>query len=372
MTLFRKIILLFFFIIPLSLLIIIVPDFLNRRYSIFPSKENLNYIETFTDSIRNGNSAIEDVSYDSEKLHIKYILKNSDYLSPDIFIIFWLDNKRPFIDLSHFTYITLRIKEAAPRKVTLVLKTFEPGFSSLDHLEAESLRHNEKVISLEPVKRIYKVDRAEFITPQWWYDKFNVLPHELGKELYTRVVSFDLHFIHSDKNPVEEVLNSIIIEEITFHRPIPLWSLLSAGFLVLYYLIFIVILSVKRLKKKSLHSLPGDKTSTLSQGSENELKRIINYIEENYNDPGISTVELQEKLGIPSLQIFKLIKQEYHMTFKQLINSMRIEESKRLLKESDLRIVEISYITGFKDSSYFNKVFKQLSGITPSEYRENK
>ena len=47
----------------------------------------------------------------------------------------------------------------------------------------------------------------------------------------------------------------------------------------------------------------------------------------------------------------------------------RIEESKRLLTTSNYSIVDIAIAVGFEDQSYFSKVFKKYTGITPKQFR---
>ena len=48
-----------------------------------------------------------------------------------------------------------------------------------------------------------------------------------------------------------------------------------------------------------------------------------------------------------------------------------MEQVKALLKNSDRKIIEICDLTGYDNPRYFSKVFKQYTGMTPSEYRES-
>ena len=50
---------------------------------------------------------------------------------------------------------------------------------------------------------------------------------------------------------------------------------------------------------------------------------------------------------------------------------VRIEESKRLLLNTDYALIDIAIATGFEDQSYFSKVFKKFTGFTPSSYRKS-
>ena len=64
-------------------------------------------------------------------------------------------------------------------------------------------------------------------------------------------------------------------------------------------------------------------------------------------------------------------KKEVGVSFSNYLNKIRIEQSKLLLKNTDSSIVEIAMEVGFEDQSYFSKVFKNLTKMTPKQYRQN-
>ena len=61
-----------------------------------------------------------------------------------------------------------------------------------------------------------------------------------------------------------------------------------------------------------------------------------------------------------------------NMSMKKFINLKKIEFAKYLLSSTDLTLIEITTYLGFKDQSYFSKVFKRYLGISPSRYRNYK
>ena len=145
-------------------------------------------------------------------------------------------------------------------------------------------------------------------------------------------------------------------------------SIFLAVLCVLYYPAFLLGRHIRR--KKSDHRLPDHRHLEVKNYRDEELERVIRYIQQNYTDPDISTIKIQNELGIPSGRIYNLLKDKFHLSFKQLINNIRIDEARRLLGESDLRVTEISYTVGYNDSSYFTKLFKKQTGTSPSEYRD--
>ena len=58
-------------------------------------------------------------------------------------------------------------------------------------------------------------------------------------------------------------------------------------------------------------------------------------------------------------------------TLMQHINLLRIERASRLLRETDLPILEISLSVGFENFSYFIKRFREVYGCTPTDYRRS-
>lgn len=67
---------------------------------------------------------------------------------------------------------------------------------------------------------------------------------------------------------------------------------------------------------------------------------------------------------------FKMLKKEFGCTFSELMNKERIKEAKRLIMTTDYSISTISQMCGFNNSSYMIKVFKQMEGVTPREWKE--
>lgn len=64
-----------------------------------------------------------------------------------------------------------------------------------------------------------------------------------------------------------------------------------------------------------------------------------------------------------------LFKQNTGNSFREHLNKVRIEESKRLLTSTTQSIVHIATAVGFEDQSYFSKVFKKHTGVTPKQFR---
>ena len=96
--------------------------------------------------------------------------------------------------------------------------------------------------------------------------------------------------------------------------------------------------------------------------------RAKKFIEENYMKQ-ITLEDVSYAINLTPSYLSTLFKKEMGVTFTDYLTSCRIENAKRLLKETGLTIVELSSSVGYSDSRYFSKVFHKMIGIKPSAYR---
>lgn len=100
------------------------------------------------------------------------------------------------------------------------------------------------------------------------------------------------------------------------------------------------------------------------------LSDALNYIREHYKG-SLSLESVSQKVFISPFYLSHLFKEELGITFLEYITKKRIKEAKILLKDPKLSIVAISSEVGYDDPSYFSKVFKKNTGISPNQYRKN-
>ncbi|MGI6176724.1 MAG: helix-turn-helix domain-containing protein [Christensenellales bacterium] len=99
------------------------------------------------------------------------------------------------------------------------------------------------------------------------------------------------------------------------------------------------------------------------------ITQIVDYIRNNYMNK-ITLNDIAEKVNFSVSYISKIFKEETDMNLVTFINNVRIEKSKLLLLDKTIPLIEIAYMSGFDDQSYFSKVFKKIVGVTPGKYRE--
>jgi len=99
------------------------------------------------------------------------------------------------------------------------------------------------------------------------------------------------------------------------------------------------------------------------------ISKAVSYVKTNYMRK-LTLNEVAEYVLLSPSYFSKIFKEEMHCYFNDYLNSVRVEKSKILLLTENITLFEIAEIVGFYDQSYFNKVFKKTSGVTPKKFKE--
>lgn len=95
-------------------------------------------------------------------------------------------------------------------------------------------------------------------------------------------------------------------------------------------------------------------------------------MEKIYHEPAYSRADLARECGVSEAVISRIINLHFGKTFPQLLNERRIEDAKRLLRETDANIRVVAEEVGFNSLATFNRVFKEVTGGSPGRFREDK
>ncbi|MCI8371161.1 MAG: AraC family transcriptional regulator [Lachnospiraceae bacterium] len=98
--------------------------------------------------------------------------------------------------------------------------------------------------------------------------------------------------------------------------------------------------------------------------------KAIRFIEQNYY-LDIDVDMLCDHVNYSRSYLSRTFRNETSMTIPEYINKIRVQNAIHLLKDSKMQVKEISVLVGMKDSFYFSKLFKKITGETPREYRKN-
>lgn len=133
-------------------------------------------------------------------------------------------------------------------------------------------------------------------------------------------------------------------------------------------------------KMKALSLFEGNRTKIMSifydmldrLSTENTPRNIIapaiSQIESNYQNPKLSNTELAKLCNISEVYFRKVFYEMYKTTPKQFIVDIRINKAKQLLSEGIFKISAIAEQCGFTNQYHFCRIFKEKTGVTPSEY----
>jgi AraC-like DNA-binding protein/ligand-binding sensor protein len=99
------------------------------------------------------------------------------------------------------------------------------------------------------------------------------------------------------------------------------------------------------------------------------LRKAERYIWENYTRK-ISLKEIAGASGLSAPYFSTIFKEEMGENLSNYLNRMRVEKAASMLLTSDLPISEVAAACGFEDQSWFSKIFRNNTGLTPGKYRE--
>jgi two-component system response regulator YesN len=101
------------------------------------------------------------------------------------------------------------------------------------------------------------------------------------------------------------------------------------------------------------------------------IYKAVDYIKRNYMER-ITLEDVARHVYLNPSYLSKIFKNEMKCTFVSYVNKIRISACKNLLADISIPLTDVSSLAGFDDQSYFTKVFKKATGITPGKYRESR
>lgn len=104
------------------------------------------------------------------------------------------------------------------------------------------------------------------------------------------------------------------------------------------------------------------------QQTQIRIQKMLHYIHEHFTE-NISLEQLADSAGISRSEAGRCFKKYYAQSPMNYVMLYRLKYSQELLLQSSLSINEVAFQCGFRDSSYFVKVFRRYFGKTPSKYR---
>lgn len=335
-------------VLSIILLILLIPFVIIRPVSVFPYNSTSNGYAS-SDIQYGGNSLCELVEHTNEKIKYHSYLKDG-YEYP--FSGYSLSFEDDGLNFKFRNRIKYRISATGSKVLRFNLGIKVEGKGDFIY-ESDIITTKDKVVRILPV--------SYFKPAEWWFSTNNIDKKDFKLPNLEGITMFSI--VNSSTSPVNR-LEIITIEEITvLLSPKPFIILSISLFLLLVSLESYVIIKGKKFKIEY-------KEVKIKANSDPEGDLVINYIGDNYFMSEINVDIIAEKTGVSKYKIPEIIKSKSGMTFPAYLNTIRINEVKRFLAETDLTVLDISINVGYNTVSHFNRIFKRLEGISPLDYRK--
>lgn len=115
-------------------------------------------------------------------------------------------------------------------------------------------------------------------------------------------------------------------------------------------------------------AIPDEARYHARRTSRNKLDGALGYIEKNYAQP-ISEQEVARECGMSPFEFSRAFRAAHGITFRDYLSDCRLVQSKRLLSIAQVSVSDVAAMAGFNDPSYFARLFRKRTGISPSAYR---
>lgn len=101
-----------------------------------------------------------------------------------------------------------------------------------------------------------------------------------------------------------------------------------------------------------------------------KVYRAMNYIRQNY-DKDLNMAQVSNLVSMNYSLFSRDFKRYAGKSFVDYLRECRVEKASHFLAQTELRVAQISRLVGYDNEKYFMKVFKDESGVSPTEYRRN-
>ncbi|MCU6712255.1 response regulator [Paenibacillus sp. J5C_2022] len=113
----------------------------------------------------------------------------------------------------------------------------------------------------------------------------------------------------------------------------------------------------------------GEALDQMNGGDKAVIRDIMSFIQDNY-DEDVSVNTIAGHVHLAPTYMCMLFKKEKGLSIHDYITQYRIKQAKRLLEDRKLKLYEVAARVGYQDANYFAKVFRKVTGVVPSQYRD--
>jgi len=309
-----------------------------------------------------GRSEICMLSRDSTELTVRYVLRRGFSYPYAGVLIDLKDREGRYFDGTRFNVLKIRMSSSKLSDCKIYLTLFDKNVTKSRAPLTE--RYLQKDLVLSSVPRTFSLRFNEFKTPEWWFQKNNVTLNDVAPVDFSKIMALK---IESGSTAKTGVVDTFTISEMHIVKRAEWYVFALTGFFLLLFIGGAFFRSAPR-KEAGPVIITYDKKDIRSY-RDIDTQRISDYLAKHFSEPDISIITTGSELGLSQKKIARIMNEEFRMSFKQYLTSIRIHEAKRLLLETDRLVLDIALEVGFNNISHFNRVFKTSVGLSPLEFR---
>jgi len=276
------------------------------------------------------------------------------------------------VDLSAFTHVSFSVK-CSPANV-LVFAAFTVAEGVTKPEDFLTYRSPSAFFSCDEQWSRVELDLTRLETPQWWLEMFHL---KLSMTDYRLDQVPKILFGSSFQSPMEVAsrvqLNELALEGRDWRYLyflgvflLVIWGCYGAWFFRRHSQALISDLRNKIQKDRPLVAY---QQLSVEPQRDKEQAAILRFMATEYANAELNLDTMVSRIGVSRTRINDILKAELGYTFTGYLNKLRLTEAARLLAgKEDVSIAEIAYLVGYKNVSYFNKLFKEEYGCTPKSF----
>lgn len=111
------------------------------------------------------------------------------------------------------------------------------------------------------------------------------------------------------------------------------------------------------------------KALAIVDGAPVEARKVLAWLSEHYSDPRLSLAMVAQACAMSEGRVSQVLKAATGQSFPRCLNLLRQQEACRLLRETDLPVIDVALAVGYGSVPHFNRLFKESNGCSPREYR---
>lgn len=108
----------------------------------------------------------------------------------------------------------------------------------------------------------------------------------------------------------------------------------------------------------------------LVEKEDDKFTRMLNYVNNNYQNFSLSVDEVAEVGGITKNYVSKIFRSNLNMSYIEYVTMVRMDKARTLLRTTNLKISDIAEQVGYINVESFRRVFREKYGENASQYRK--